>query len=92
MTDLERHALKKILASIDWPSVPGASYDENFRPLPEEVLVEGVRNTDLLDDARFLAGWKACAGRAREYLEFLAVAKPKELVKFAGRPKERSKK
>jgi hypothetical protein len=81
---LEKKALKRILKTTEHPSVPGVSYDENFKRTKEPDLVDGVKNTDLLSDPKYEAGYKHCYSQIRQLLFFLLTAEAKDLKKFAG--------
>jgi hypothetical protein len=63
------------------------AFNANLRPVKVEELVPGTPNHKLLDNEFYKAGYKRCHDELMEYIQFLLTAKPKELRKYAGKPK-----
>lgn len=84
MNALTKRVLAKILRDLASPSVPGStfSFAEGHRQEPD--LIPGTRNTDLIRDPAFKAGYQRCYDQFVEYLALLDSPR-KDQEKYAGR-------
>jgi hypothetical protein len=86
MTNLERHALIKVVAQQEIPHVTLAEYvlanGMNSRTDPRSIQ----ESDRLLKSEDFRDGWSACHEAMKELITFVITADAADLRRFAGRP------
>lgn len=86
MTELEKHALRRVIENLKYPTVPNSAYDANFKRMPDEVLVPGRSNHSLLEDEVFEAGYRRGYSEMAQMITFVMTASREQLIKYAGKP------
>jgi hypothetical protein len=90
MTRLERHALGRMLKENESVAIASHSYEEVDGKLILTTYMKQAEIDRLFNSADFKLGWKMCHERFLDGTKFIVGATPAELIKYAGRPKEKT--
>lgn len=88
MNQQEKHAIIRIIANMESPSVRGIVYTTKGDTLVREEVRSYTETDRLLKSEDFKAGWNECYEQLKEFLTFFVTASPADLRKFAGKPKK----